>query len=84
MSDLSLLEEGYDSDMQIGPFYQDGVHEEGFLIMDEDALEEPESILLPDKAAENIENVNNFNPVSLTDKQINGMKVLELRQALEK
>ena len=48
-SDLSLLEEGYDSDMQIGPFYQDGVHDEGFVIMDEGALDEPESILLPDK-----------------------------------
>ena len=81
MPDLSLLEEGYDSDMQIGPFYQDGVHDKGFVIMDEDALEEPESILVPDNAAENVENLS---PVTLTDKQINGMKVLELRQELEK
>ena len=81
MPDLSFLEEGYDSDMQIGPFYQDGVHDEGFVIMDEDALEEPESILLPDNAAENVKNLS---PVMLTDEQINGMKVLELRQELEK
>ena len=78
--DLSFLEEGYDSDMQIGPFYQDGVHDIGFVIMDEDALEEPESIVVPDNAAKN---VKNSSPITLIDKQINGMKVLELRQELE-
>ena len=77
-----LLEEGYDSDMQRGPFYQDGVRDEMFFDMSEDAPEVVEAILLPDDATENIENSTTTN--MLTDEQIGAMKVVELRTELEK
>ena len=36
MPDEKLFEEGYDSDIQIGPFYETGVSDEMFVAMDED------------------------------------------------
>jgi len=45
--DKALMDEGYDSDFQVGPFVQDGVDEEAFVCMDEEALKKPEPILLP-------------------------------------
>ena len=36
-----MLEGGYDTDTQLGPFYEDGVSNEVFVSMDENAPEAP-------------------------------------------
>ena len=72
-----LLEEGYDSDMQHGPFLQHGVMEESFEIMDE-----VEKTATEDETAEPDEVVESA-PPPLTSNAIKKMKVKELRTALE-
>ena len=78
----SLIEKGYDSDMQMGPFFEEGVEDEVFVSMNESAPEEPEALLVPANA---VEDMGNFSPVTaLTDADIDTLKVLGLRLELEK
>ena len=80
----SLLDDGYDSDYQVGPFFQSGVEDEALVCMNETAPEEPEAILVVAEEGENSENVNAVTVVpDLTDDVINGMMVVELRVELE-
>ena len=76
-----MLEEGYDSDMQMGPFVQKGVEDEVFVDMDEEALKEHPTFLVPGSDAQNLED---FSPVTLTNKQIDRMKVTGVRKELKK
>ena len=85
MPSEELMEDGYDSDHQRGPFIQDGVADEAYHNMDEVAPEAPiEAIPVPDE--EGGEEV----PVAVEADQvldaatINGMKVVELREELKK
>ena len=56
MPGLSMLEEGYDSDMQMGPLVQKRVEDEVFVDIDEEALKEHPTILVPGSDAQNLEN----------------------------
>ena len=66
----------------MGPFFQSGVEDEVFADMNEVAPEEPQAILVPDADVQNIE--NSIPVTTLTDEEIGQMKVVELRQELEK
>ena len=90
MPDDSLINEGYDSDFQVGPFIQSGVAEEAFVCMDEEAPEEPEPVLLAAVECENSDEVH-VDAVEavpevpeITDENIDKMKVSELRVELER
>ena len=72
------LEDGYDSDNQIGPFYEAGVEEEANVLIEEVALRDtPPPIDAPIDAPNDIPD-----PV-LADDAIDKMKVAELRNALK-
>ena len=74
-----LFEEGYDSDGQMGPFYEHGVSDEEFVTMTED---EPVQEIEVTPAPE-METAESAEPV-LTDEIIDTMKVKDLRDALSK
>ena len=74
----AILEEGYDRDMQFGPFIPDGLVEEEFASMDEEEKTVIEVVTAEPGESEEGEAV----PV-LTSNDINNMKVMELRSALQ-
>ena len=77
MPNNELLEAGYDSNMQFGPFLQAGVAEESFASMNEaEKTAEEGEIAEPDEVAESA-------PPVLASDDIKKMKVAELRAALE-
>ena len=88
MPNDEMMDAGYDSDFEVGPFIQSGVEEEGMVCMDEEAPEAPEPILAVAENDENDENIIAAEIVQplqeLTDEQIGSMKVVELRTHLEK
>ena len=78
MPSESLLQEGYDSDMQFGPFIQDGVLEEEFASMDEVEKNVIEVVTQEPGDSEECK----YAPVLKID-DIKKMKVMELRRALK-
>ena len=78
MPSIELIDQGYDSDMQIGPFFETGVADETFVSMDEDVLEE----VAPPAQVQEVEPETASDPV-LTSETIDKMKVAELRVALD-
>ena len=85
MPDEEMMDGGYDSDFNMGPFVQDGVPAEAFVSMEEEALVEPEPVLVLTDGGKNCEEIAPViaQPV-LTEALIDSMKVLELRNELEK
>ena len=85
MPDESLIDDGYDTDNQVGPFVQGGVEDEALVCMDEEAPDVPETILVVAGEGENSENLIPATVVpGITDDDINDMKVAELRVELER
>ena len=76
MPNKEAMQDGYDSDGQLGPFIAKGVADEADYCMDEQPLEtENRNLLPPDE--------NEISPVqTLTDDEIQNMKVAELRNEL--
>ena len=74
-----LFEEGYDSDGQMGPFYEHGVSDEEFVTMKEDGLVREIEVM----PAPEMETPASAEPV-LTDEIIDTMKFKDLRYALSK
>ena len=83
-----MLEDGYDTDMQLGPFYEDGVSDEVFVSMDEEAPEVPATNIAPPSQTENSDNLNhaasNSSNSELRREDIAKLKVTELRTELGK
>ena len=78
MPSEAILEEGYDSDMQFGPFIQDGVVEEEFASMDE-----VEKTVIEVVTAEPGEIEEGKAVPVLTSYDIKKMKVVELQSVLQ-
>ena len=85
MPSEELMEAGYDSDHQRGPFMQDGVAEEAYHNMDEIAPDAPiEGIPVSDEEGGEEAPVAEEVEPALDAATINGMKVVELRNELKK
>ena len=78
MPSIALLDQGYDSDMQMGPFVETGVTDEAFVSMDEDV---PEEVAQPLQVPEVVPETGS-DPV-LTSEMIDKMVVAELKVALD-
>ena len=81
--DKGMMDAGYDSDFNMGPFVQDGVSAEAFISMEEEAPVEPEPVLvLADRNREKI--IPEIAEPVLTEAVIDAMKIVELRSELGK
>lgn len=74
MPEQSLVQEIYDSDMQMGPFFEEGVEDELFVSMDESVV--------PADAIENVEDSSSV--TALINAEIDSFKVIEIRKDLNK
>ena len=83
--DEGMMDAGYDSDFNMGPFVQDGVSAEAFISMEEEAPVEPEPVLVLADGDGNREKIipEIAEPV-LTEAVIDAMKIVELRSELGK
>ena len=83
--DEGMMDAGYDSDFNMGPFVQDGVSAEAFVSMEEEAPVEPEPVLVLTDGGENRENtIPEIAQPVLTEAVIDVMKIVELRSELGK
>ena len=83
-----MLEDRYGTDMQLGPFYEDGVSDEAFVSMDEYAHEVPAMNIVPLIHTKNSNNLkyaaSNLSNSELKKEDISKLKVAELRIELGK
>jgi len=83
-----MLEDGYDTDLQLGPFYEDGVSDEVFVSMDEDAPEVPATNIAPPIHTKNSDDLkcaaSTPSNSELKKEDISKLKVAELRIELGK
>jgi len=85
MIDEALIEDGYDTDCQLGPFIESGVEAEERVCMDEEPLGSENPNICETNIVENSIDATAVTAESvLTDELIDKMKVVELRLELEK